>query len=391
MSALLDKLFTSIDPDRLRDLTLDLVRIPSPTGDAEAVTEFYAAQLRGLGLDVEVLHDYPHSPSTVTRLGQRKGQPTLTLDGHLDTIHMPHAAPYVDGDRIYGRGAGDMKSGIAAMVEVVRVLLENQVELVGNLVLATHSLHEAPVGHMEGLKALLARGDVYIDAALVMEGSFDTAALRGKGQALYEITITREGNVLHENEARPRGVPNPLDFAALLARKMLECNANWASQADPLLGPETFFLGQIHGGDFYNRVPTKAYLNGVYRYWPDKTWDDVQRMFDELVTSVDRPVGLQVDMQLSGNGLGFEIDPRTPILQALCSAYRTVVGHDLQLVGELSVSDVNIIAREAKIPVVAHGTGSTTAHGDVEWVNVTDMVRSTRVYLATIIEFLGVK
>lgn len=389
MNALLDKLFASIDPVRLRDLTLDLVRIPSLTGDAEAVTEFYAFQLRALGLDVEVLHDFPHSPSTITRLGHQKNKPTLTLDGHLDTIHMSHAAPYIDGDRIYGRGAGDMKSGIAAMVEVARVLLENQVELGGNLVLATHSLHEAPVGHMEGLKALLARGDVYIDAALVTEGGFDTAALRGKGQALYEITITREGKVLHENEARPRGIPNPLDFAALLASKMLECNSNWANQTDSLLGPETFFIGQIHGGDFYNRVPTKAFLNGVYRYWPDKNWDDVQHMFDELVASVDRPAGLQVDMQLSGNGLGFEIDPRTPILQALCSAYRTVVGRDLQLVGELSVSDVNIIAREAKIPVVAHGTGSTTAHGDVEWVNITDIVRSTKVYLATILEFLG--
>jgi acetylornithine deacetylase/succinyl-diaminopimelate desuccinylase-like protein len=391
MGALLDKLFASIDPDRLRDLTLDLVKIPSPTGDAEAVTEFYAAQLRDLGLHVEVFHDFPNSPSTVAHLGQVKSRPTLTLDGHLDTIHAAHAAPFIDGDRIYGRGSGDMKSGVAAMVEVVRVLLENKVELNGNLVLVTHSLHEAPVGHMEGLKALLARRDIFVDAALVTEGGFDSAALRGKGQALYEITITREGNALHENEARRLGIPNPLDYAVLLANRMLECNAAWASEVDPLLGPETIFQGQIHGGDFYNRVPNKVFLNGVYRYWPVKNWDDVQRTFDELVASVACPEGIQVEMRLFGNGLGFEIDSQTPILQALCSAYRTVVGCDLPLVGALGVSDVNIIAREAKIPVVAHGTGSATAHGDVEWVSVTDIVRSTRVYLATIIEFLGVK
>ncbi|MHB1355617.1 MAG: M20 family metallopeptidase [Anaerolineae bacterium] len=391
MSALLDKLFASIDPVRLRDLTFDLVRIPSPTGDSVAVTEFYAAQLRALGLEVEVLHDFPASPSTITRIGQLKGRPTLTLDGHLDTIHTAHAAPYIDGDRIYGRGTGDMKSGVAAMVEVARVLRENQIELNGNLVLVTHSLHEAPVGHMEGLKALLARGDVFVDAALVTEGGYDTVAIRGKGQALFEISITRDGKVLHENEARPLGIPNPLDFAARLASKMLECNSNWANQSDPLLGPETFFLGQIHGGDFYNRVPTKAYSNGVYRYWPVKNWNDVQRTCDELVASVDCPAGIKVEMQLFGNGLGYESDPHTPILEALCSGYRSVVGRDLQLVGDLSVSDVNIIAREAKIPVVAHGTGSTTAHGDVEWVNVSDIVRSTRVYLATIIDFLGLR
>jgi acetylornithine deacetylase/succinyl-diaminopimelate desuccinylase-like protein len=391
MSALLDKLFTSVSAERLRDLTYDLVRIPSPTGDATAVTEFYAAQLRALGLQVEVLHDYPGNPSTVTRIGHLAGRPTLTLDGHLDTIHTPHAAPYIEGDRIYGRGTGDMKSGIAGMIEVARVLLANKVELNGNLVLVTHSLHEAPVGHMEGLKALLARGDVFVDATLVTEGGFDTVAVRGKGQALFEITISREGKVLHENEARLLGIPNPLDFAALLANRMLECNANWAGHIDPLLGPETFFLGQIHGGDFYNRVPTKAFLNGVYRYWPKKNWEDVQRTFDEVVASVVRPAGIQVEMHLFGNGLGYESNPHAPILQALSSAYRMVVGRDLQVVGDLSVSDVNIIAREARIPVVAHGTGSTTAHGDLEWVNVTDIVRSTRIYLATILEFLGTK
>jgi acetylornithine deacetylase/succinyl-diaminopimelate desuccinylase-like protein len=391
MNALLDRLFAAISAERLRDLTFELVSIPSPTGDSAAVTEFYAAQLRASGLEVDVLRDYPTSPSTVARIGQLEGRPTLTLDGHLDTIHTPHGAPYIDGDRIYGRGTGDMKSGVAAMVEVARVLRENKVELNGNLVLATHSLHEAPVGHMEGLKKLLARGDVFIDAALVTEGGFDTVAVRGKGQALFEITISREGKVLHENEARPLGIPNPLDFAARLANKMLECNVNWAGQTDPLLGPETFFLGQIHGGDFYNRVPTKAFLNGVYRYWPAKNWEDVQRTCDELVASVERPAGIKVEMQLFGNGLGYENDPHSPILQALGSSYRTVVGRDLQVVGDLSVSDVNIIAREAKIPVVAHGTGSTTAHGDVEWVNVTDIVRSTKVYLATILEFLGTR
>ena len=68
-----------------------------------------------------------------------------------------------------------------------------------------------------------------------------------------------------------------------------------------------------------------------------------------------------------------------------------MVGEALQLVGALSVSDVNVIAREGGIPVVAHGTGSTTAHADVEWVNVSDIVRSTQVYLATIITYLGVQ
>lgn len=391
MDALVHRLVEQVNAKRLRDLTLALVRIPSPTGDAVAVTEFYAETVRSLGLSVDVLYDYPRSPSTVARYGHLPGAPTLTLDGHLDTIHAPHVAPYVEGDRIYGRGAGDMKSGIAAMIEAARILIENGVRLKGNLVLATHSLHEAPVGHMEGLRALIARGDVFVDAALVAEGACDRLAIRGKGQALYEIEITREGEVLHENVARPRGVPNPLDHAVRLAARILERNEELSQFPDPQLGPETFFIGQIHGGDFYNRVPTRAFLNGVYRCWPDKDWPQIQAEFERLLRSVKHHSDLRVDLKLGGNGLGFETPAEAGIVQALRRAYQDVVGRELPLTGELSVCDVNVIVREARIPAVAHGTGSSTAHADLEWVELEGIVRAAKIYLATIINYLGVE
>jgi acetylornithine deacetylase/succinyl-diaminopimelate desuccinylase-like protein len=387
----LPRLWSLVSPERLRELTLALVRIPSPTGDSRAVTEFYAQTVRALGVPVEVLEDYPSSPSTIARWGRAPGGPTLTLDGHLDTIHAPHVPPYEADGRIYGRGAGDMKSGIAAMVEALRVLVESGVGLGGNVILATHSLHEAPVGHMEGLRALIARGDVFTHAALVTEGGFDTLAIRGKGQALFEIEITRPGEPLHENVARPRGLPNPLDHAVALAARLLEATRALAVADDPLLGPETFFLGQIHGGDFYNRLPTRAFLNGVHRYWPDKSWAQIEERFHHLLASVERPAGLEVHLHLLSNGLGYEVPPETPLVRALRQGYRAVVGRELPLVGELSVSDVNVIVREAGIPAVGHGTGSTTAHADLEWVSLADIVRTTKVYLATIVAYLGIK
>ena len=389
MTPSLDQLLERVDPERLRDLTLDLVRIPSPTGDSREVSESYAYVVRGLGLEVELMLDYPESPNTVAHYGNGSG-PTLTLDGHLDTIHATHPEPYVDGGRVYGRGSGDMKSGIAAMVEATRILVESGVELGGRLILATHSLHEAPVGHMEGLKALIARGDVFVDAAIVAESGFDKLDICGKGQALFEIDISRRGEVLHENNARPRGVPNPLDYAALLATRMLERGAELASARDPLLGPETFFLGQLHGGDFYNRVPTRAFLNGNHRFLPEKGWEDVERAFDVLLSSVERHPGLEVSYRLFGNGIGFRVDPEAHIVRSLRAGYRQVMGRELPLGGALSVCDVNVIVREAGIPAVAHGTGSTTSHADLEWVDLANMVRTTRVYLATILRYFQI-
>ncbi len=384
------ELLARVDANRLLDLTLDLVRIPSPTGDARAVTEYYANQVSRLGLDVEVLYDYPESPSTIARWMHDPAGPTLTLDGHLDTIHAPHPEPQVADGRIYGRGAGDMKSGIAAMVEATRILMASGIRLQGNLVLATHSLHEAPVGHMEGLKSLIARGDVFTDAALVAESGYDSLNIRGKGQALFEINITRSGEVLHENVARPLGTPNPLDYAASLATRFVERHAELAAHDEPLLGPETFFLGQIHGGDFYNRVPTRAFLNGTHRFWPDKSWTDVEKRIAALVHSIPRAEGLQVDVRLLSNGLGWDVSPRERIVGSLRDAYQTVVGRTLPLTGALSVCDVNVIVREAGIPAVAHGTGTTTAHADLEWVALDNIVRTTRVYLAAIVNYLGV-
>ena len=106
---------------------------------------------------------------------------------------------------------------------------------------------------------------------------------------------------------------------------------------------------------------------------------------------MERPAGLEVNLRLLSNGLGYEVPPETPLVQALRQGYRAVVGCELPLVGELSVSDVNVIVREAGIPAVGHGTGSTTAHADLEWVSLADIVRTTQVYLATIVAYLGIK
>ena len=388
---LIDTLLSRVSADRLRDLTLDLVRIPSPTGDSLEVTKHYGEVVRSLGLPVEVMREYPHSPSTIARYGCDKGATTLTLVGHLDTIHTSHAPACDTSGRVYGRGAGDMKSGIAAMVEAARVLVESNAELGGNLILATHSLHELPMGHMEGLRGLIARGDVFTGAALVAECGFDELFIRGKGQAVFEINITREGSVLHENVARSCHVPNPLDYAAQLAARITARSEELAAHGEPLLGPETFFLGQIHGGDFYNRVPTRAHINGTYRCWPDKGWSDIQREFGQLLESTPRDPALQADLRTDGNGLGWEMSPKARIVSSIRGAYRTVTGDELPLAGATTVCDVNVIVREARIPAVSHGTGTTTAHADVEWVDMADVVRTTRVYLGTIINYLGLR
>ena len=91
----------SVDANRLRDQTLELVQVESPTGDTAEVARLYAQRLEELGMDVELLDErFPRTPIVIGRLrGDRPG-PTIVLNGHLDTVPIPHEPPRLDGETI---------------------------------------------------------------------------------------------------------------------------------------------------------------------------------------------------------------------------------------------------------------------------------------------------
>src|SRR5262249_52712594 len=113
----------------LAERTLELVRVQSPTGDTAAAAELYAGWLRDAGMDVELERDaFPATPTVVGRLfGSRPG-PRVVLNGHLDTVPIPHDPPRIDGDRIYGRGAADMKGALVAALAAAERLGERPPE-----------------------------------------------------------------------------------------------------------------------------------------------------------------------------------------------------------------------------------------------------------------------
>ena len=80
-----------VDADRLRDLTLELVEIESPTGDTAEVARRYAQRLEEIGMEVEVLDEvFPATPIVIGRLRGGEPGPSVVLNGHLDTVPIPH-------------------------------------------------------------------------------------------------------------------------------------------------------------------------------------------------------------------------------------------------------------------------------------------------------------
>src|SRR5262245_42874356 len=129
-----------LDERRLAELALRLVEIPSYPGEEESIAGEYAEMLREAGARVELDRSVAGSPSVVARAG--RGRRRLQLAGHLDTVPILHDTPEIVDGILYGRGACDMKAGLAAIVETVRVLAPALDDLEAELLVTAYGLHE---------------------------------------------------------------------------------------------------------------------------------------------------------------------------------------------------------------------------------------------------------
>jgi acetylornithine deacetylase/succinyl-diaminopimelate desuccinylase-like protein len=368
----------NVSAERLRDLTFELVAVESPTGDTAEVARLYARRLAEIGMEVEVLDErFPATPTVVARLRGAEPGPTIVLNGHLDTVPIPHDPPRIENGSVYGRGSADMKGACAAAAEAVRVLAEQPFK--GEVAIVAIGLHEAPRGRGEDLKHLLDSG-FSADMAVVCELSGHDVAVAHMGQATAEITISRPGMPTHELQT-PRGTPHPLHAAARVLEAIAARNAELARLEHPWVGAETYFVGELHGGDFYNRFPATCRIVGTRRWAPGNTLEAVEAEYRELLAAVASETGCDIALDLKLVRGTYQIDPQHPLLTALQEAYEEVTGKPLAPVGIKVVADGALFAA-AGIPTVYHGPVGSGAHADVEFMPLDELVRAAEVYVA---------
>ncbi len=382
-----------VNPGRLAETALALLRIPSPTGSTREITEYLAAEYRDLGADVSVVEHIPGAPegADAPSLAARKpgtGEaPVLQLDGHCDTIPVEHSPPKLIDDVLHGRGAADMKGGLASILEVGRVIREQGLTLPGDLLFTAHGLHEAPGGHGEGLRALLAAG-FRGDAAIVAEGTFGQLNIAGRGMAIFNVEITGPPDSTHENSTPP-GTPHPLSAAGALLSKLESEGLRLAETERPHVGCETLFVGQVHGGDFYNRFPTRCTMQGTRRYFAGRSFEDVAGEMRAIAREVELSHGVSVNVSFDRIRDGYELIGDEPIVRAYREAWRDLEGQPVPTGAFLSVGDVSILTGEAGIPAVYCGYEGEGAHADHESVHVDALVHQARHILGTILHFHG--
>src|SRR5438270_1179993 len=239
-----ERVFGAVQHQRLLDTATRLIAAQSWTGAAKPALDCLAEILRGDGFAVErPTGGYAASPAVLVRLfGIKPGQ-TLQFNGHLDTVHLPFVPPRVEASRLRGSGSSDMKAGTAATVEALRAVRDTNALKAGAILFTAHDLHEAPWGDGRQLDQLIADG-LHGDAVLIPEYLNDVLPVIGRGALTWKAFIRRPGPTIHE-VMRPKE-PNVIAVGSELARRLLALDRELAQRSDPLAGPESLFIGQIH-------------------------------------------------------------------------------------------------------------------------------------------------
>jgi len=339
---------------------------PGAAGEGE-IAAFVAGWLEAAGLEVEVVEAAPGRPNVVARAHGRGGGRTLLLNGHTDTVG--HAGmtdplvPRVEGRRLYGRGACDMKAGLAAIMlagahaartrprgdVVVTAVADEELASVGSEALAGWiEADGAVVAEPTGLEVGIAhRGFVWLEA--------ETAgrAAHGSRPDLGEDAIVAMGPVL-------AGL-------ARLERALQE------REPHPLVGTASVHASTITGGGEWSTYPGRCVLSVERRTIPGETPEAAAAELRALL-----PERSDVRVVLVREPLA------TPEDDALASTLLAAVG--TRAVGLPFWTDAALFAASG-VPSVVFGPGGGGLHEDVEWADLDELDRAVDILCRLVDDF----
>lgn len=375
-----------VNIDRLVQTAKELIAVPSPTGNAGAAADRLEQILADEGFAVDRIEaGHPNAPAVIVRLNSGRPGRTLQFDGHLDTVHLPFVPPGVDGDNLTGSGSCDMKGGLVAAVEAVRVLRDSQLLTHGSILLTAHDLHEAPWGNGAQLDELIRQGIVG-DAVLIPEPLTDHLPVAGRGAATWKITIRRPGPPCHE-VARPEGEPNVIDAGMKVVQALFGLNLSLGKKTDPVAGTESIFIGQIHSGEIYNQFPQECWLEGTRRWLPSNDRDKVREEFLRLLDGLKRMTRTSIETDYRHIRDAYRLDLEHPLVECFQSACEAVRGAPLETGPKAFVDDGNSFWGLAGVPAITHGPKAGGQHTVSEWVSISDLARIAEIYALTAITY----
>ena len=422
MEALERQVLDALDLKGLVRFTCDLIAIPSLVGEETPAQERVAAEMARCGLavdrwvlDLDRLRRHPAYSAEVERqqalgvvgtLGQDRGGPSLILNGHVDVVPAGDEANWsyppwqgtVVGDpargqgRIYGRGAVDMKGGLACAIYAARAVREAGVRLKGRLLI------QSVVGEEDGGLGTLAavlRG-YRTDGAVVVEPTELMIAPAQAGALNFRVTVP--GRSAHAC-LRAEGVSAIDKFVPLYqALRDLERERN-ASLEDPLYAgyelPYALSVGTLQAGDWASTVPERLEFGGRYGVAVGEDLAAARRRLEETIDRVARADPWLRDHPPRVEWWGGQFAPASipvdhPLVGAVGDAFRDASGRDARLAGMTYGSDMRLLVNQGGTPALLFGPGDVRqAHRPDEYVPLEDLVTAARTLALLALRFCG--
>ena len=349
--------------------------VPDAPGEREIV-RVLADVLRAWGMDVEILEAAPGRPSVIARpaaADHESGRPSLMLNGHLDVVgiegmtHAPFDAE-LRGTRLYGRGATDMKGGVAAMCAAAARAAE--VGIAGEVVIAAVCDEEY---RSIGTRSVIDHG-VRADAAIVTEPTRLAIAPAHKGFVWTELEV--RGRAAHGSR-HDIGVDAIRHAALVLAELDRHEREVLVQRTHPLLGHASMHASLIEGGSGMSTYPDRCTVHLERRTVPGEGADEALREVQAAIAAVRSRVP---ELDASAR-LGFSQEPSDVAVDA--SIVRALggvlagLGEPVRIEGLSAWTDAALL-NAAGIPAICFGPGDIAlAHAAEEWVEVEEIERAT--------------
>lgn len=386
-----DNLIQSIDNTEVVKICQELVKIKSvnPPGDELLIAEYVASTLEKAGLEVELVSHSPTRASVLARLKSPREIPGLLLSGHLDTvpvgnerwIHDPFNGEVVES-KIWGRGSADMKGGLASIMVAVKKAAEARLPLRGDLILAATAGEEVD---SIGAIAIADRKNIGpFQAVMIPEPSYNSVFLAEKGALWLELTT--RGKTAHGS--MPELGQNAVLMMIHLINELQKLV--FSHKEHPTLGGFSHSVNTIVGGMKTNVVPDHCVVTVDMRTVPGQDHRDIIRKVEYLIADLEKKnPGFAATVRVINDRIPLETSANEPVVLKFLDTVAEVIGERPIPGGVRYYTDATAFVPAFKAPMIICGPGHAgLAHQPNEFVEVSKLVESVKIYTLAIAKFL---
>lgn len=377
---MIDVKLTADEKQELITLLCSLIQRPSenPPGNEKTVALFIADTLRGEGIEVDIQEVVTDRPNVIARLKGLNSGKRLILNGHTDVVpggtgwSVEPFSAVVDGDRIIGRGAADMKSGVAAMMYAAILIQRRRYVFNGEIILL-FNVDEECINL--GMKNFIARG-VEADYAVIGEPTSLEICLAHKG--VSRTRLTTHGTAGHAAKASPPD--SAIDKMAVLLPGLIEECRRVKHRNHALLGNASMLVTTINGGSAPNIVPQSCVIEIDRRVLPEEERNDISDRLQMVLAES----GLKPQQDYSLDNYLFipasAIEESHPFVEAAFQVVDALTSKAKKTIFD-ATCEAPFFSVCCQIPTIILGPGDLAqAHIKDEYVKIEELHQAVQIY-----------